>query len=249
MREADAKARGHDRFSKQVWRRTLSAAGFRIPLIRKDGEDGRPLRLLAQLNLEELPALPDFPNKGILQFYIADGYDDLLGLDFDDPISAKAFRVIYHEDIVRDESLLQTPPPIEEGDFPVGGKLTLEAKLSSLPMDTNDFRFGEEFMAIYNRHIPTDKKFYQLPDDETDMVCETLSGSGHHIGVYATFIQSDPRDAGGRDDYTVLLLQVDSDMKDHSIMWGDADVANFFITPADLKKRDFSKVLYSWDCC
>ncbi|MDN5490601.1 MAG: DUF1963 domain-containing protein, partial [Acinetobacter sp.] len=32
------------------------------------------------------------------------------------------------------------------------------------------------------------------------------------------------------------------------IMWGDSGVGNFFIHPDDLEKRDFSKVVYNWDC-
>ena len=32
------------------------------------------------------------------------------------------------------------------------------------------------------------------------------------------------------------------------MLWGDVGVCNFFIHPHDLAKRDFSKVLYNWDC-
>jgi len=32
-------------------------------------------------------------------------------------------------------------------------------------------------------------------------------------------------------------------------MWGDAGVANFFINSADLINKDFSRVMYNWDCC
>ena len=35
---------------------------------------------------------------------------------------------------------------------------------------------------------------------------------------------------------------------DGEIMWGDYGVANFFIHPDDLAKKDFPKVLYNWDC-
>ena len=33
------------------------------------------------------------------------------------------------------------------------------------------------------------------------------------------------------------------------ILWGDVGVANFFILPQNLEKKDFSNVLYTWDCC
>lgn len=29
----------------------------------------------------------------------------------------------------------------------------------------------------------------------------------------------------------------------------NAGVANFFINQKDLEKRDFSRILYNWDCC
>ena len=42
---------------------------------------------------------------------------------------------------------------------------------------------------------------------------------------------------------------MDSDhSSDVDIMWGDVGVANFFIRLEDLKNRDFSNVLYNWDC-
>jgi uncharacterized protein YwqG len=42
---------------------------------------------------------------------------------------------------------------------------------------------------------------------------------------------------------------LDSEDAENEIMWGDSGVGNFFIHPEDLKKRDFSKVFYNWDCC
>lgn len=220
---------------------------FSYPHSRMSNGDGAPLRLLAQLNFEELPKLPDFPETGILQFYIAE--EDVMGLDFDDPTSGKGFRVVYHENIVRDEALLQVPPALEEdGIFPLEGELALEAEPATLPMPHQDFRFATRFMDIYKRHIPTEKKHFELPDEQMDEVYERLDdrdGWGHHIGGYAQFTQYDPRNAGRWEEHSVLLLQIDS--KD-SIMWGDSGVANFFITPQDLKQRDFSKVLYNWDC-
>ncbi|MCB5607999.1 DUF1963 domain-containing protein [[Ruminococcus] gnavus] len=31
-------------------------------------------------------------------------------------------------------------------------------------------------------------------------------------------------------------------------MWGDSGICNFFITKKDLENKNFSKVLYNWDC-
>ena len=48
-----------------------------------------------------------------------------------------------------------------------------------------------------------------------------------------------------------MLLQIDSDEDDDrsfEIIWGDCGVANFFINSEALLKKDFSKVIYNWDC-
>ncbi|MFC2307230.1 MAG: DUF1963 domain-containing protein, partial [Neisseria elongata] len=51
----------------------------------------------------------------------------------------------------------------------------------------------------------------------------------------------------------ILLLQLDSDINENDrytgkLMWGDSGVANFFITPEDLAKRDFSRTAFMFDC-
>ena len=45
----------------------------------------------------------------------------------------------------------------------------------------------------------------------------------------------------------VLLLQLDSD-EANGMMWGDLGVCHFYIHPDDLRRRDFSRVLYNWEC-
>nr|WP_316045926.1 DUF1963 domain-containing protein [Planococcus glaciei] len=44
------------------------------------------------------------------------------------------------------------------------------------------------------------------------------------------------------------MLQVDTD-EEAGIAWGDTGVGNFFISKENLKKRNFSDVVYNWDCC
>ena len=33
------------------------------------------------------------------------------------------------------------------------------------------------------------------------------------------------------------------------ILWGDMGIANFFIKNENLKRLDFSDILYEWSCC
>ena len=83
-----------------------------------------------------------------------------------------------------------------------------------------------------------------LDDDE---VIESLNCDGSHVGGYPYFTQSDPREyEAAYQKCDTVLLQIDTD---DEIMWGDSGVANFFIPAEDLAKKDFSRVLYNWDCC
>ena len=52
----------------------------------------------------------------------------------------------------------------------------------------------------------------------------------------------------------MLLFQLDSQLAENRgepdlVLWGDCGVGNFFISREALKKRDFSRVGYHWDCC
>lgn len=225
--------------------------GFVYPYNESASSDRKPLKLLAQLNFTELPHLPGFPQQGILQFYVAyEEKDDVYGLDFDDPASQKSFRVIYHKEIVTDEMLLQQPPVLEQADntyFPFQGEFSLIEEETTQPMSVNDFRFENMFMTVYKKHIPTEiKRSFELESKTYDKIFKSFSGTGHHIGGYPFFTQEDSRGYSERfQNHTVLLLQIDSA---DEIIWGDSGVANFFITPEDLKNCNFSNVLYTWDC-
>lgn len=95
-----------------------------------------PLRFLAQVNFSEMPPLDGFPTKGILQFYIAG--ENAHGLNFENPEEQKGFRVIYHEEVVEDETALLSVLPTEGVEypdgFPVDGELRLNFEKSSMPM-------------------------------------------------------------------------------------------------------------------
>lgn len=74
---------------------------------------------------------------------------------------------------------------------------------------------------------------------------------GTKIGGYPFFTQSDPREREDDEvkekyEYDTLLFQLDS-VDDH-VMWGDCGIGNFFINRINLKNKDFSNVLFNWDC-
>ncbi|MDR2750272.1 MAG: DUF1963 domain-containing protein, partial [Clostridiales bacterium] len=186
--------------------------------------------------------LPDFPTSGILQFFIAD--DDLYGADFDHLNVQSGFRVVYHDRITKSISDPPLIPLTEDSYFPFDGEFALSGSLVRQPMPSSDFRFEDTVMALYKSLISKKAGIDDIDIDTWERIAQSVQESGHRIGGYPFFTQEDPRRTG--DSRTVLLLQVDSI---GGVCWGDAGVANFFISPEKLKARDFSDVIYNWDCC
>lgn len=211
------------------------------------GEDGQPLFLLAQIDFANIPRLEGYPDSGLLQFFIAN--NDYYGANFDTGPAhfseQKDFRVVYW------------PAPLA----PAGQRRVQSGGAEVyLPMDPAKprrmrFTSGSETMGAGDAGIPAIlgqdvyplaeayAERHRLPEDAVvDALFTHLSRTGHKLGGYPYFTQEDPRQAG---DPRVLLLQLDSD---DEMMWGDVGVGNFFIHPDDLARRDFSRVMYNWDC-
>ena len=200
----------------------------------RDGA-GRPLIFLAQINFEEAPGLSPFPPDGLLQFFIAD--DGMYGLHG----GGAGYKVLFHEQNLlkqeeqKDFSFLPVfaHSPIKcDRAFP----LKIERTFELAPTCDHAFRdlFGVDFFDQFDEHRWDVKQAYD----------KLYRSAGHKMGGYSFFTQSDPRDP---DHPQMLLLQIDSDPVIES-MWGDMGVGHFFIEEADLRARDFSKVLYQWDC-
>lgn len=208
--------------------------GMAYPL----NQEGNPLKLLAQINFEQVPRLNNYPEKGILQFFL-DPCDELYGCSFDENTEQKNFRIIYHEEIETDESKLLSDfsfVKVEEEMFPIESEAKLIFTKGTQIMPAGDFRFDSL--------IGADDKYEHYA--ELERYYELYGSLSHKIGGYPGFTQFDPREHYHKD-RTELLLQVDSDDA-IDIIWGDCGVANFFISEEDLKNKDFSKVLYNWDC-
>lgn len=185
---------------------------------------GEQLQLLAQVDCTRVP-LEAFPEKGLLQFWIA--HEDCFGLGFDDQTVQEGFRVLYVPEIDRtvteEEVRAKTHEFEDDGEFPVFGEFGLT------------FTMSQDVLAD--------------PDDEN-----SEGNFGHKIGGFPDFTQGDPRDGGiedGEESYDFLLLQIDSDYDGvtDNIMWGDSGICNFFISSEKLRRLDFSDIIYNWDCC
>lgn len=214
--------------------------------------NGNPLALLAQFNFAEMPSLPNFPDQGILQFYIA--VDDLYGMNFDDQQQQSGFKVLYFEQVIADSAQLKQDFSELEFDedayLPFTGQYSIEFNLTSQPISLGDFAFAPKILAVEELYDFEDRfEGGDFEDDFIEPYDEVASASGHRLGGYPYFTQTDPRQYNEKVQDYVLLFQLDTDDAENEIMWGDSGVGNFFIHPEDLKNRDFSKVLYNWDCC
>lgn len=214
--------------------------------------NGNPLALLAQFNFSEIPSLPNFPDRGILQFYIA--ADDLYGMNFDDQQQQSGFKVLYFEQVIADAAQLKQDFSDLEFDedayLPFTGQYSIEFNLTSQPISLGDFAFAPKILGVEELYDFEDRfEGGDFEDDFIEPYDEVASASGHRLGGYPYFTQTDPRQYNEKVQDYVLLFQLDTDDAENEIMWGDSGVGNFFIHPEDLKNRDFSKVLYNWDCC
>lgn len=229
-----------------------------LPYLPKNGEppkseNGRVLRLLAQINGRDLPANSGWPCPGLLQFWVLD--DDCTGLDFDNPISQKDSRVLYYEEVdssVTEEEVREKYHPFGEEDsyFPVQGAFSLSFEAGQEGMSSGDFRFDQHFTACWNRRYPQDpmEHWFHLPEEATEPFLGEDNGFGHKCLGYPGFTQEDPRYEGHFQNYRLLFQMDSAGTEDQEIMWGDAGICNFFIAPEDLENKDFRRVLYNWDC-
>lgn len=199
--------------------------------------NGRPLYLLAQINFAEMPPLDPFPRTGLLQLFISD--EDDFGMGTSSADGSSGFCCVYHPDLTGDvlsDFTFLTAQRVTDYFALVkplqARALTLRA--DRMPPDTFDYRFAQ-----------------LLPDlDADEAACEAYIDSQRatplRMGGYSSFTQSDPREDPDWKDGTFLLFMAGTT---DGLMWGDAGIANFFIDEDDLRRRDFSRVSFYWDCC
>lgn len=204
------------------------------------GSDGNYLYPLAQINFSEFTPPEGFPTSGLLQFYIA--ANDDMGLDFKDHQNQANFRVLYFEE----HALTQ---PQEKFDFLseiIKNEYSPVTTPHQLRFSNKEDYFGANDIAGFNYQAILSEQPTETADKLINFIESEFSGCGHKIGGYAYFTQSDPRKFNKQFRDYILLFQLDMDDK---IMWGGSGVGNFFIHPDALAKKDFSKVMYTWDCC
>lgn len=218
---------------------------------------GNKMTLLAQLNFAQLGTEDPLPRAGMLQFFI--GQDDGFGIDFDQPDSQKDFRVVYHPEpdpalTLEQIQALDLPTHVEaDCCTPVFQEAVFTAEKTVGYMGPEDGRFDALFRevvrAVTGEDIGEQNAYQYLGDADCRCLNDQLNNTGHRLLGYPFFTQYDPREPDSP--YDTLLFQLDSDMAEDRkdlVLWGDCGEGNFFINREDLLRRDFSRILYNWDC-
>ena len=233
-----------------------------LPYIPKGAQipqtaNGDKMMMIAQINCDDLQGLADFPEKGILQFFVLNDEDGLLGLDFGNQTVQDSFRVIYHEKIEEfyDENELKSiynPYNFEESYITNDN----ESYKMNFELTSEKERFEDMFYHIF-RKICKEKRLKQTQEDWLyRKLLNFMQYSENYYSQcdgFAFFTQDDPREYNEEyKKFDTVLFQLNSEFDENTRNWkvciGDAGVINFFINRENLKKKDFSEILYNWDC-
>ena len=196
-------------------------------------DNGKPLIMIAQINFEELPKLEGLPKDGILQLFLfsEDWYED-------------EYKIVYHSkedlnrDFIEDFSFLSEKDYKESPVFKIHNLFFEKGTDSGGIIDEQfDFRFGDKDIWDFME---------TLSEEQESQLVKYFDATGHKIGGYAEFTQSDPREYEEERRSDVHILQIDVD---DEIMFGDSGIGHIFIDKESLQNRDFSKAYFYWDCC
>lgn len=210
--------------------------GERWPL---DG-DGVPMEFVAQLDFASLPALPDFPERGVLRLFLQQS--DIHGIDFDDPRRSEVTALWHPEPAPGRIAVAQ--PGVSEPVSPFfdaarrQGVVLEPGAPSAMEPPSSDWLIDERLDGQLRRPGFEEIDNFLYAEDRYPPL-------RHQLGGHPVFVQSDFRKRGFADDYDRVLLRLTSD--DH-IQWGDVGEANFLVTAQDLRERNFGRIAFTWDC-
>ena len=223
--------------------------GEKIPV----NSEGKHFMFLAQINCEDLKGLEDFPQEGILQFWVLGS--DHFGKDFDNPTNRDGFEVIYYEkirDFYSENEFKKMYNPykfdlkhmeILIASEPCKMKFSLEKQKESFNYEFLE-RLYEEVLKEENLKFEEDNELYEEVERiYEDEFYEEIVGT--KCNGFPYFTQWEPRDEEQMKEYDTSLFQIDSGKE---VMIGDSGVMHFFINREKLKNKDFSDVFYHWDC-
>lgn len=226
---------GGSRVGGGVW----IPAGESAPL----DSTGAPMSFLAQLDFAELPKLKDFPEKGVLQFFIA--RDIYFGANLNDPRKSD-FKAIYRESVDGPGELVATRYDGRNGeDF----YTPLESRELQVRGERLTGKTGLSFPGIFSFTLARDLP--ELVENNSFATLNALLREGHvdmsevhHMGGYPDTVQDDWRVTKELQEFDTVLLNLWS--RD-GLMWGDAGQGQFLIRREDLRERNFDEAAFQWD--
>ena len=206
------------------------------------GENRKAMLFLAQINFSELPNIPDFPTEGVLQIFLSN--HPVFGVDLDAPDKSD-IKVIWRPDWTG-EGLEHSPQdlgrnfettPMQRAVYENGLRMAFDGETELIRPPFNDWRFDEMEADLTGTltEATLEEFFEELPDDN----------EGHAVGGHPYFVQTDFRSKSRYSDYDRVLLKLTSD---RFVSFGDGGEAVFMISRADLLARNFSNVVFYWDC-
>lgn len=220
--------------------------------------NGRPMRFLAQVRFDQMPALPDFPGTGLMSFFVGAGSLHGLGWRKDTP---KAFAVRYFEDTTGLERI--APPKKPSGSDMFGKRLRaegapLEGRAVALYPNDPNLEF-ERVLEELGPSLPGDgdpggftaKELEQLVVEALMDEAEANGSAPIYLGGYPRFCQSEIRSPDDSPAMAEVLLQMGyfpDAGRDWQVQWGDSGEASFLAAKEDLLGRRFDRVLYGWEC-
>lgn len=209
---------------------------------------GKPLSLLLQIDLSELPqsALTErLPPQGLLSFY----YDSEQRTWGYDPKDKGSWKVVYDKNV---KQLKPIKAPDNAKVYPQSFISyayirsypdTKNTEISELNFnDTQNDQYEELKYGVFDQ-LPQHQLFgYPSVIQNNNMdLSSQLASNGIYLGTAAGYNSEKAKSlAEGRSDWE-LLLQFDTD-ESNGIMWGDSGTLYFWIRSDDLKQQNFENV-------
>ena len=200
--------------------------------------NGEYMPLLAQINFAQFPHEPQFPKKGLLQFFLSHRFNQPLEkkveLLFQQDFKVRFFSTILEEhQLVHDFSHLNI-----DSKFPIQKEMKLEFHQQREPVSASDYRREKLLQSsiLENKFMSNDERTFE------EIYFEKFLAAEHKLGGYPYFIEYDTRrDSAFVKKFDTLLFQIVSN-DEQGIMYGDSGIIKFFINQQDLKNLDFSTV-------
>jgi uncharacterized protein YwqG len=199
-------------------------------------ENDIPLLFIAQINFAESPPLKNYPNTGILQFFISSIGAQECTVRYLPPPESDQLEWVGESDL---KLLMEVNAPGRLLDNPIKRPGKLHFELSQAPPNTTNFHFDRLFgNSDWVKNVTLYRTYKQWVRP---------SCYHHRLGGYGYFVQGDPRRECSYDPSFPefeILLQLNSDEENFGLRWGDCQEICFFIRPQDLKNLDFSRVRF-----